>query len=103
MTCQPLSESLTFEKLKVLAVVPGVSWKKEDVEREYLELGKQIGAPAYLLCDGAVELREPAEKLEFDGQKDDRLRRSEASCSKCIWKKKSVELNAFKRSLVKLA
>jgi hypothetical protein len=65
----PLGESLIFEKLKVLAVVPGVSWKKEDVEREYLELAKQIGAPAYLLCDGAVELREPADKLEFDGQK----------------------------------
>jgi hypothetical protein len=62
-------ESLTFEKLKVLAVVPGVSWKKEDVEREYLKLTKQIGVPAYLLCDGAVELREPAEKLELNGQK----------------------------------
>lgn len=65
----PSGESLTFEKLKVLAVVPGVSWKKEDVEREYLKLAKQIGVPAYLLCDGAVELSEPAEKLEFDGQK----------------------------------
>lgn len=62
-------ESLTFEKLKVLAVVPGVSWKKEDVAREYLKLVKQMGVPAYLLCDGAVELREPAEKLELDGQK----------------------------------
>ena len=65
----PPGESLTFEKLKVLAVVPGVSWKKEDVEREYLKLAKQIGVPAYLLCDGAVELREPAEKLELDGQR----------------------------------
>ena len=65
----PPGESLTFEKMKVLAVVPGVSWKKEDVEREYLKLALQIGAPAYLLCDGAVELREPAEKLELDGQK----------------------------------
>jgi hypothetical protein len=65
----PPGESLTFEKLKVLAVVPGVSWKKEDVAREYLKLAKEIGVPAYLLCDGAVELREPAEKLELDGQK----------------------------------
>lgn len=62
-------ESLTFEKLKVLAVVPGVSWKKEDVAREYLKVAEQIGVPAYLLCDGAVELREPAEKLELNGQK----------------------------------
>ena len=65
----PLGESLTFEKLRVLAVVPGVSWKKEDVEREYLKLAKEIGVPAYVLCDGAVELREAAEKLELDGQK----------------------------------
>lgn len=65
----PAGESLTFEKLKVLAVVPGVSWKKEDVEREYVKLAEQIGMPAYILCDGAVELREPAEKLELDGQK----------------------------------
>lgn len=62
-------ESLTFEKLKVLAVVPGVSWKKEDVAREYQKVAQQIGVPAYILCDGAVELREPAEKLELNGQK----------------------------------
>ena len=50
-------------------MVPGQSWKKEDVEREYLKLANQIGAPVYLLCDGAVELSEPAEKLEKNGQK----------------------------------
>lgn len=62
-------QTLTFDALKVLAVVPGQSWKKEDVEREYVKLAEQIGAPVYLLCDGAVELREPAEKLENNGQK----------------------------------
>jgi len=62
-------QTLTFDKLKVLAMVPGQSWKKEDVEREYLKLANQIGTPVYLLCDGAVELSEPAEKLENDGQK----------------------------------
>ena len=62
-------QTLTFDKLKVLAMVPGQSWKKEDVEREYLKLAEQIGVPVYLLCDGAVELREPAEKLENNGQK----------------------------------
>jgi len=65
----PPDQTLTFDKLKVLAMVPGQSWKKEDVEREYLKLAEQIGAPVYLLCDGAVELREPAEKLQNDGQK----------------------------------
>lgn len=62
-------ETLTLNKLKVLAVVPGQSWKKEDVEREYVKLAEQIGAPDYLLCDGAVELSEPAKKMEKDGQK----------------------------------
>jgi hypothetical protein len=65
----PPGQALTFDKLKVLAVVPGQSWKKEDVEREYLKLAEQIGAPEYLLCDGAIELSEPAEKLENNGQK----------------------------------
>lgn len=50
-------------------MIPGQSWKKEDVEREYLKLAGQIGAPEYLLSDGAIELREPAEKLEKDGRK----------------------------------
>lgn len=61
-------KTLTFEKMKVLALVPGQSWKKEDVEREYRKLANEIGAPVYLLCDGASELREPAKKLEKDGQ-----------------------------------
>ncbi len=65
----PPGQTLTFDKLKVLAMVPGQSWKKEDVEREYLKLVEQIGAPVYVVCDGAVELREPAEKLENNGQK----------------------------------
>ncbi len=64
-----LGQTLTFDKLKVLALVPGQSWKKEDVEREYLKLAKQIGAPVYLLCDGASELRDPAQKLEKGGKK----------------------------------
>lgn len=65
----PPGQSLQLERMKVLAIVPGERWKKEDVEREYRKLAKKIGPPVYLLCDGAVELRDPAEKLEKDGQK----------------------------------
>jgi hypothetical protein len=61
-------ETLLFDKVKVLAIVPGKHWKKEDVGREYQKLAEQIGAPRYLLSDGAIELREPAEMLEKDGQ-----------------------------------
>ena len=63
------NHSLDLNKLKVLAIVPGKQWKKEDVEREYKRLANRIGAPAYLLCDGASELRDPAETLEKGGQK----------------------------------
>ncbi len=61
-------QTLSFDKIKVLAIVPGKHWKKEDVGREYQKLAEQIGVPRYLLSDGAVELREPAESLEKDGQ-----------------------------------
>lgn len=60
-------KTLSFDKVRVLAIVPGRHWKKEDVGREYQKLAEQIGAPRYLLSDGAVELREPAETLKKDG------------------------------------
>ncbi|HJN13800.1 MAG TPA: hypothetical protein QF564_34325 [Pirellulaceae bacterium] len=62
-------QTLSLENVKVLAIVPGQRWKKEDVAREYKKLAKRIGAPRYLLSDGAIELREPAESLEKDGRK----------------------------------
>lgn len=65
----PVGQTLQLEHMRVLAIVPGEKWKKEDVEREYVKLAEQIGPPVYLLCDGASELREPAGKLEKDGKK----------------------------------
>jgi hypothetical protein len=62
-------QTLSLEDVKVLAIVPGEQWKKEDVLREYQKLAERIGAPRFLLCDGAIELREPAETLEKDGRK----------------------------------
>lgn len=64
----PAGQPLQLTQMKVLAIVPGEQWKKEDVAREYRKLAEQIGPPVYLLCDGAVELREPAEKLIKDGK-----------------------------------
>ncbi|QDV64024.1 hypothetical protein Mal65_31720 [Crateriforma conspicua] len=64
----PPGETLDLEKLKVLAIVPGEKWKKEDVDREYQRLAEKIGPPVYLLCDGAVELRDPAKNLVKDGK-----------------------------------
>ena len=62
-------QTLRLQDLRVLAVVPGTHWKREDVRREYDKLAKQMGAPRYLVTDGAVELRESADVLETPGKK----------------------------------
>ncbi len=65
----PPGQTLRLRDMRVLAVVLGASWKREDVRREYDKLAKRIGKPRYLLTDGAVELREAAEVLETPGGK----------------------------------
>lgn len=62
-------ETLCLDNIKVLAIIPGRNWKKEDVGREYKKLAERIGAPRYLLCDGATELSEPVAILEEFGKK----------------------------------
>jgi hypothetical protein len=65
----PPGQTLSREKLQVLAVVPGTKWKCDDVRREYRRLAERIGPPHCLLTDGAVELRESADVLENQGKK----------------------------------
>ena len=60
----PPGVALTHQDVRVLAVEPGVSWKKEDVARAYKKLADKIGAPLALLVDGATELRDGAEVLQ---------------------------------------
>jgi hypothetical protein len=62
-------QTLRLQDMRVLAVVPGTNWKREDVRREYDKLAKRIGSPRYLLTDGAVELRESADVLEKPNKK----------------------------------
>lgn len=64
----PSGQTLTRDKLRVLAVVPGTTWKRDDVRREYGRLADRIGKPRFLLCDGAVELRESADVWEKAGE-----------------------------------
>lgn len=64
----PLGETLPLEKMHVLATIPGTSWTRDDVRREYKTLAERIGPPKYLLSDGAVELRESADVLQFEGK-----------------------------------
>lgn len=64
----PRDRALKLTDVRVLTVVPGRSWKKEDVGKVYGNLAQQNGAPRDLVCDGATELRDPAQGLEKDGK-----------------------------------
>lgn len=65
----PPGQTLSRDKMTVLAVVPGKDWKRDDVRREYKKLAQRIGAPRDLLTDGAVELFESADVLRKPGKK----------------------------------
>lgn len=64
----PPGQTLRHQDVRVLAVVPGTQWKREDVAEQYRALAQEIGIPRQLLTDGAVELRESAQVLEKDGK-----------------------------------
>jgi hypothetical protein len=64
----PIGETLSRDKMLVLATVPGTSWSRDDVRREYKKLAERLGPPAYLVTDGAVELIESADALEIEGE-----------------------------------
>jgi len=63
-----IGETLPRNKMVVLATVPGTSWTRDDVRREYAKLAERIGPPAYLVTDGAVELFESADALQIKGE-----------------------------------
>jgi hypothetical protein len=65
---------LRHRDLEVLALRPGVQWKREDVQSVYESTAEQYGFPEAIISDGAVELREPAEKLK-KGRKKPRVQR----------------------------
>lgn len=54
---------LRHQDLEVLALIPGETWKRENVAEAYLQIAKRCGDPRAIESDGAVELREPAETL----------------------------------------
>ena len=64
----PPGETLSLDKLDVLAIVPGTSWKRDDVRCVYREVAKRCGTPRFVVCDGAVELRETVDVLETSGK-----------------------------------
>lgn len=54
---------LRHQDVEILALVPGESWKREDVAKVYQQTAKRYGVPRAIETDGAVELREPTETL----------------------------------------
>ena len=60
----PPGEPLQHHHMRVLELVPGTCWKREDVAAVYDQLAQQYGAPLAVLTDGAIELREGAEVLK---------------------------------------
>ena len=62
----PEGQTLSLDDLEVLAIEPGDSWKRDDVRRVYKKLAESVGRPRFVLCDGAVELRESVDVLRDD-------------------------------------
>lgn len=56
-------ETLALDALEVLLIEPGISWNRDDMRRVYRKLADTVGRPRFVLCDGAVELRESVDVL----------------------------------------
>lgn len=59
----PLGTAIQHEDMRVLALRPGTSWKREDMAKVYEELIERFGPPRAIISDGAVELRDGAKPL----------------------------------------
>jgi hypothetical protein len=64
----PKGTPLRHEDMETICIQLGKEWKQADVLKVYEETAKRYGHPLCILTDGAVELREPAEKLENKGK-----------------------------------
>lgn len=64
----PSGQALRYEDMRVMAVVPGSNWQREDVAKQYKLVAQRVGTPLAIVTDGAVELRESAVGLENEGK-----------------------------------
>lgn len=64
----PAGTPLRHQDVEVLLCQPGVAWKRDNVEQAYRQVAAQKGHPIAIVSDGAVELREPVEKLKKQGR-----------------------------------
>jgi len=65
----PPGQTLSLDQLDVLAIVPAKDWKRDDVREAYQLVAQRCGTPKFMICDGAVELRETVDVLEKAGKK----------------------------------
>ena len=63
----PKDRALKLTDMRVLALVPGTQWKKDNVGGEYQRTAERHGVPRDIVCDGASELGDPAQTLENEG------------------------------------
>jgi hypothetical protein len=61
--------ALRHQDVEMLAVLPGGTWKREDMATAYQKLEARYGTPHAVVTDGAVELREPVGILGKSGKK----------------------------------
>jgi hypothetical protein len=64
----PKGTPLRHEDVEVLCFQAGEEWKREDVLQVYKTVAAKYGHPLSVVTDGAVELREPAERLKNKGK-----------------------------------
>lgn len=65
---------LKLEDMTMLEIYPAKNWNRENVLKIYLRVAKKFGYPKAVVTDGAVELREPVESLESEGEKPRSIR-----------------------------
>lgn len=65
----PPGQTLSLDRLTVLAIIPGKNWSRDEVREAYKKVAKRCGTPRFVVCDGAVELREPVDVLQKTGKK----------------------------------
>ena len=61
-------KTLSLDQLEVFAIIPAKNWKRDDVRKAYKEVATRCGTPRFVVCDGAVELRDTVDVLEEAGK-----------------------------------
>lgn len=64
----PVGTPLRLKDMKVLGLIPSEKCDRESVGEVYRQIAEKYGIPRAVLSDGAVELREPVNRLKTKGK-----------------------------------